>query len=373
MKKKSLLAFTLVELIVVIAALALLSSIFIVYLNNFLEKGRDTKRLSDVNQISNAVKMFYRDEGFYPLSLTPGEPLVGSTSDTIYLTSVPSNPQPRIDGDCPDTDYSYSLASNFTGRDGYNINFCLGNKNSTISQGESCLTENGFSSDPDVCSEGSLIGKLVLWLDANDNSTLFTDSSCTTPAGDTNTIGCWKDKSVYENHAIQTNPSNEPTLNYDRLNALPVLSFDGSGDQILSNHQMDIGTVCLVANYNLAGFSNYPGLFTRSVPVDGLYDYIFTGNGAGSTFYPPYAVEDNYTNRTMTWDFAPLNDHKIICSRMKTVSSWADVLLGCDRGYSGRYWNGDIAEVMVFDEILNTKDREAVENYLSAKYNITLN
>jgi len=35
-------------------------------------------------------------------------------------------------------------------------------------------------------------------------------------------------------------------------------------------------------------------------------------------------------------------------------------------------WNGDIAEVLIWDSALNTTTREAAENYLGFKYGITI-
>ena len=39
---------------------------------------------------------------------------------------------------------------------------------------------------------------------------------------------------------------------------------------------------------------------------------------------------------------------------------------------NGRHWQGDLAELIVYDGPLSLTDRRAVEEYLAARYGITL-
>jgi prepilin-type N-terminal cleavage/methylation domain-containing protein len=52
-------AFTLVELIVVITILAILATISYIYLNNYTIDARDTARLTDINSINKALKVYH--------------------------------------------------------------------------------------------------------------------------------------------------------------------------------------------------------------------------------------------------------------------------------------------------------------------------
>ena len=38
----------------------------------------------------------------------------------------------------------------------------------------------------------------------------------------------------------------------------------------------------------------------------------------------------------------------------------------------GRYYDGDIAEIIIFTRVLTTEERQAIESYLSQKYNIQI-
>jgi len=60
------LGFTLIELLVVIAVVAFLSTITFALLSNAREKARDSRRLSDINNIEEALSLYYDSNGQYP-------------------------------------------------------------------------------------------------------------------------------------------------------------------------------------------------------------------------------------------------------------------------------------------------------------------
>jgi len=78
MKRKS---FTLIELLVVIAIIGLLSSIVLVSLSGVREKARDTRRISDMNQIILALEMYYNDYEAYPEESSGNGSWENSTED----------------------------------------------------------------------------------------------------------------------------------------------------------------------------------------------------------------------------------------------------------------------------------------------------
>ena len=109
--------FTLIELLVVIAIIGLLSTLAVVALNNARQKSRDARRVSDIKQIQTALELSYNDNNAYPATVATG----GNIGE--YMSTVPSNPDPRTDGGCADADYVYAaLASNTS----YTLTYCLG-------------------------------------------------------------------------------------------------------------------------------------------------------------------------------------------------------------------------------------------------------
>ena len=79
--------FTLIELLVVIAIIGILSSIVLASLNSARQKGRDARRVSDIQQLQLALELYYDANSQYPTALdtahlvTPG-----------YISSIPSDP-----------------------------------------------------------------------------------------------------------------------------------------------------------------------------------------------------------------------------------------------------------------------------------------
>jgi general secretion pathway protein G len=74
--------FTLIELLVVIAIIGLLSSVVLVAINSARVDARDTKRVSELKSIREALRMYEGDKGYAPLSNMPGTVLVNSNEAT---------------------------------------------------------------------------------------------------------------------------------------------------------------------------------------------------------------------------------------------------------------------------------------------------
>lgn len=74
------LGFTLIELLVVIAIISFIASIVLYGVNTARAKGRDTKRLADIKQLSTALDLYYNENGAYPLctaAIAGGDPYCG--------------------------------------------------------------------------------------------------------------------------------------------------------------------------------------------------------------------------------------------------------------------------------------------------------
>ena len=58
--------FTLVELLIVISIIGILAGIGLASFNSAQAKSRDTKRKTDLQQVGNALELYYNDKGQYP-------------------------------------------------------------------------------------------------------------------------------------------------------------------------------------------------------------------------------------------------------------------------------------------------------------------
>jgi len=97
-------AFTLMEMMIVVAILVVLVGIAVPTYMNYLEKSKLKRARADVETLSNAVKMFYADHGHWPNQITElvevpsGKPYVKKTAlldpwDNLYQMSQGLGPE----------------------------------------------------------------------------------------------------------------------------------------------------------------------------------------------------------------------------------------------------------------------------------------
>lgn len=97
--RNSNLAFTLIEVLIVIALIGILSGTFLVLINPKvqLEKARDSQRKSHLRQIQSALEVYRADCGVYPApaSNSLGSSLTASCngSSVTYMQAVPVDPE----------------------------------------------------------------------------------------------------------------------------------------------------------------------------------------------------------------------------------------------------------------------------------------
>ena len=106
--------FTLVELLVVISLIGVLATLILANLNAARERGRDAVRKSDLRNIQTALRLYYNDNGGYPIA--GGLPAWG-TSWIPYMNILPADP---LVGQT----YVYT----YTDSDNYTLRACLENK-----------------------------------------------------------------------------------------------------------------------------------------------------------------------------------------------------------------------------------------------------
>jgi prepilin-type N-terminal cleavage/methylation domain-containing protein len=85
--------FTLIELLVVIAIIGLLSSVILASLNSARIKGRDARRISDMEEIKTALELYYSDHTGYPVSTTQAQTSTALTGLVpTYISSLSDDP-----------------------------------------------------------------------------------------------------------------------------------------------------------------------------------------------------------------------------------------------------------------------------------------
>ena len=76
MKIKQTQGFTLIEILIVVAIIAILASVVLVGLGPTQQAGRDARRISDLQETQNGLELWYNSCGIYPgtNSCTAGSP-----------------------------------------------------------------------------------------------------------------------------------------------------------------------------------------------------------------------------------------------------------------------------------------------------------
>src|SRR5688500_12519616 len=92
MSKRPSFGFTLVELLITVAIIATLIAVAVPAYTNFVAKGRDGKRSSDLKTLQSALIQYRADQSSYPATLTVGQPLNNISNTKTYLRKVPSDP-----------------------------------------------------------------------------------------------------------------------------------------------------------------------------------------------------------------------------------------------------------------------------------------
>lgn len=244
--------FTLIELLITIAIIGILTTIAIVSLGNARVKSRDAKRFTDIKQIATALELYFSDNGAYPTIITSNQPLQSPDGLTTYMANIPANPTPRDDGDCPNSDYSYTPGSN---NNSYTIGCCISTpiSNDNLS-GELIYTPSGWLTNNFACgtetvSYGGDIYHTVqigtqCWLKENLNIGTMTTSQAGPPCTyiEQYVRSCQNNDSIIEKYCYGNTASNCLTYGglYEWQEAMALSSTCATANcsgQITSPHQ----------------------------------------------------------------------------------------------------------------------------------------
>lgn len=220
-------------------------------------------------------------------------------------------------------------------------------------------------------------GVNALWLRADDLHAL----------ADGDAVSQWSDSSGNLNHAIQTTPANQPTYETSEINGRPVIRFDGTNDLLDNNVSYDARTIFSVFRANTGLFpdeafgqiwGSYNEATHIAIDTRGSNDQGFSFDGISPGSNARYALNgavysglvDNDNASPWTYDVSTL-----IAAEYSNTRSLTNYTLGSTfpgHAVGSFQYGGDMAEIIVFDVALNTVRRRIVENYLAAKYGLTI-
>jgi hypothetical protein len=202
--------------------------------------------------------------------------------------------------------------------------------------------------------------------------------------------------SGYDHHAIQTTLNNRPTWQPNQVNGQAELQFDGSSNfmnlptpdtlgLLNSDYEMFLafrssnGAIQFLTGGGLAQFELHlnGGQGACFIPKDysgGGSASDIEGDGAYTNGNPHLVTARVDSALTPAYAGIVRDDGSESGDQTTSDGRSADntaLLLGVRQGL-GYPLNGSMAEVIIYNSILDSAQRTLVENYLSAKYNISL-
>jgi len=221
-----------------------------------------------------------------------------------------------------------------------------------------------------------------LWLRADAGTSTTTNGQ---------PVSSWNDQSGNGNNATQGTSANQPLYiaSEPLANNRPVLRFDGSNDWMQTGTHItdNVGTLMIVAR-KTAGFGGYLTIFTSQ-------DFLMLGrttsqdlwgayNGGGEQLFTPgtsIGVNSSAAFRILGYRQNGSGAGQLALFLNGTISTTLHngggngkgiTTIGSNNGPIVQNFPGDIAEVIFYRVPINAAQRIIVENYLSAKYGVSI-
>ncbi len=224
--------------------------------------------------------------------------------------------------------------------------------------------------------------KLKLWLDASDSATLFQTDGCTGVVSSNNDpVGCWRDKTLHTNNALQAG-GNKPTWQsgVQSFAGRPGVNFNG-GTNFLNLSSINLAsrryTIFAALHRDTTGTNEYFFGNQSATTNHGLHLGFSTDTGArlGQVGNNLTATTGTQAENSSGIFYARLNgsgkkvyfnnDSNTDAVATQLISS-GSVVLG--RGFDANGFDGQIAELLVYDRALNDAEISLVVNYLNEKW-----
>jgi hypothetical protein len=223
---------------------------------------------------------------------------------------------------------------------------------------------------------GGVVAGLTQWLRADIGTTIATG------------VSLWEDQGGANRDAVQGTGANQPTLTSNALNYNPVLTFNGTSQQMTFS---DIGMASGSANRSSFAVASNNSL-TASFRYINFYGTNTSnlGFGLAKNTTNGYEVVGWTNNHIIANTWATSNRYRMVYgdyngtqgrgsvdggSITGTNRSWTTTLTGTGfigSNPSNERWSGTIGEVISYNSVLSATDKRRVESYLALRHGLTL-
>jgi hypothetical protein len=201
--------------------------------------------------------------------------------------------------------------------------------------------------------------KPALWLDASQMLGMSQDQ----------VVNLWPDSSGSLNSATLTQGS--PLYKTDVVNGKPVVEFGPTGPSFGFNRISNIRSVFWVLKENVGASQDRFFLGDTSV-----YDF-HRGAGSNGPIWSSQYTSGGILNGTTRLMGDPINGTTTSMPagsfQLLSVVTTGDVRANAvtlDRNIANRSWNGEIAEILIYDQPLTPVEEAEIGSYLAAKYGL---
>ncbi|MCA9247387.1 MAG: hypothetical protein KDA42_09740, partial [Planctomycetales bacterium] len=197
-------------------------------------------------------------------------------------------------------------------------------------------------------------------------------------------VSAWEDQSGAGNDFLQANADRQPLYVASGLggNNLPLLRFDGAnfpnGDNLVLTSPTGVQSVIIVNNTlsYAKGLSGIWGIDNADTGIRSNTAGQWVNPDNGGSFTNPAGSSIAVNGSVFTGNATqPAGTDAILSATRSTTLNLGTTGLGNyfrSNTSGGREWTGEIGEVLAFDRELSRAELQLLENYLSAKFGITI-
>ncbi len=168
------------------------------------------------------------------------------------------------------------------------------------------------------------------------------------------------------NPALQADTSKQPNLIASALNGHNLLRFDGADDYLQFNEVNTIRTVFWVLKEDANAIPGFRLLLGDATSYDFYRDnsFIWAGANVNANIL---SGETRLNSQLVNGQTTPMPTNYALLSLVTTANVEADNFT-YDRLNAGRVWDGELAELVIYDQPLSSPDLVNIELYFKNKY-----
>lgn len=231
---------------------------------------------------------------------------------------------------------------------------------------------------------GGVMANIELWLKANQG--VEKEVSNATEDGDL--VLNWLDNSINSNHATQTIGANRPVYHKAAINFNPIIDFDGTNHELMAsttpNDSITIfvvgkgtytSTTKNIINHN-NGSNGWVAIEqTTATTLQGLYNNGTVASGIVTTSIAnskPFLIEYVHSSGGNSELFEDGLSQGTASASTNNLSGNLTTYIGGHPSNTNKRWNGGVAELIIYNQLLTAVERNKVASYFAIKYGFTL-